>query len=166
MGALKLCGTQLTKEEFMSLIGWYYLHVNGDLIYKRETRGTAADIRESDLARGLWPVDPEDRAGAWKLLVEATAAGARRERIADLAAKWGCTDRDASNYADHVGFALFLDGDQWCATKQNFINVQESPVGFGPTAIDAAANLALALGYRPSKLWRAGFHDLVKSDQQ
>jgi hypothetical protein len=47
----------------MSIIGWYYLHENGSLIYKREIGGTAADIRESDLARGLWPLDPQDRAG-------------------------------------------------------------------------------------------------------
>lgn len=50
----------------MSIIGWYYLHQNSDLIYKHEFGGTAADIRESDFARGLWPMDPEDRAGAWR----------------------------------------------------------------------------------------------------
>ena len=33
--------------------GWYYLHTNGDLIYKRELGGTAADIRESDFAKQL-----------------------------------------------------------------------------------------------------------------
>jgi len=35
--------------------GYYYLHMNGDLIYKRETGDTAADIRESDFAVAMWP---------------------------------------------------------------------------------------------------------------
>lgn len=34
----------------MALDGWYYMHKNGDLIYKRDTAGMAADIRESDFA--------------------------------------------------------------------------------------------------------------------
>jgi hypothetical protein len=51
----------------MALQGWYYLHTNGSLIYKRELGGTAADIRESDFARAMWPLDPADRAGAWRI---------------------------------------------------------------------------------------------------
>jgi hypothetical protein len=43
--------------------GWYYLHTNGDLIYKRELGETAADIRESSFARarmGTW-ISGEER---------------------------------------------------------------------------------------------------------
>ena len=65
----------------MSIIGWYYLHTNGDLLYKRELEGTAADIRESSFAKMLWPVDSEDRAGAWRIVVEALACGANPERV-------------------------------------------------------------------------------------
>lgn len=142
--------------------GWYYLHVNGSLIYKREMGGTAADIRESDFARGLWPVDPSDRAGAWRIVVEGLAAGASRERVMELAARWKCDDEDAAVYAKHVGAQLYKDGDHWCATRRDFANLQESPAGFGPTCLEALAELAKALGYKPSKMWGATFADLLK----
>lgn len=107
--------------------GWYYLHENGELIYKRELGGTAADIRESDFARGMWPIDPTDREGAWTILVEGLAAGAKAERIKELANKWKCTDEDGLIYADRVGAKVQRDGDQWLATRSDFQNIQESP---------------------------------------
>ena len=59
----------------MAVIGYYYLHENGDLIYKPGP-DAVVDIRDSDLARGIWPLDQADRAGAWRIVVEAGAAGA------------------------------------------------------------------------------------------
>jgi hypothetical protein len=146
----------------MSIIGWYYLHANGDLIYKRDLDGTVADIRESDFARALWPMDPEDRAGAWRILVEASALKANPERVKALAEKWGCTDEDAKHYADHIGIDLFMDGNAWAATRKDFINLQESPAGFGATCLAAMTELCAELGYRGGKMWNATFHDLVK----
>lgn len=35
-----------------------------------------------------------------------------------------------------------LDGNQWCATNPDFINLQESPAGFGDTPMEAIAALA------------------------
>ena len=55
--------------------GWYYLHTNGDLIYKRDLPGTAADIRESPFAVMLWPIDRKDRATAWRELVKILTDG-------------------------------------------------------------------------------------------
>lgn len=141
--------------------GWYYLHTNGELLYKRELGGTAADIRESDFSRALWPLEPSDRAGAWRILVEGLAAGAKAERIKELAAKWGCDDQDAEVYASHVGCNVFRDGDQWCATGGDFLDLAQSPAGFGSTLLDAMSELAKALGYKPSKMWGATFHDLL-----
>jgi hypothetical protein len=65
----------------MSIEGWYYLHTNGELIYKRELGETAADIRESPFAKGLWPLDVSDRENAWRICVEGLAAGANRARV-------------------------------------------------------------------------------------
>lgn len=31
------------------------------------------------------------------------------------------------------GISLYLDGDQWCAVRSGFMNLQESPAGFGRT---------------------------------
>lgn len=145
----------------MSIQGYYYLHENGSLIYKRGV-DAAVDIRDSDLARGLWPLDPNDRAGAWRILVEAGSCGADQARIAELAALWGCTDEDAAHYAEYVGCRLYMDGDAWCATRSDFENLQESPAGFGSTALEALTALAKELGYQPSTMWGATFADLLR----
>ena len=145
----------------MSIAGWYYLHENGDLIYKSDYEGVAADIRDSSFAVGLWPCDPRDREGAWSILVEALASGANKERIEQLAEKWGCNDKDAPNYASRVKCTLTKDGSAWLATRYDFINLQESPSGFGDTALEAFAELAKDLGYKPATMWADSFKRLL-----
>ena len=140
--------------------GWYYLHENGSLIYKPGD-DAAGDIRDSDFARGMWPIDPEDRATAWRIVVEAGAAGADPERVAELASKWSCTDRDGGHYADRIGARVYMDGNAWCATRSDFENLQESPAGFGASVVEALTELARALNYSPSKMWGATFADLL-----
>ena len=137
----------------MALIGWYYLHVNGDLIYKQDFDGTVADLRESDFVRHLWPLDPEERAGAWNILVEAGALGAHAGRIAELARKWRVDDEDAPNYASYLGCVLKRDGSAWHAHRADFVNLQESPSGFGDTALQAFSELCKALGFHSAKMW-------------
>ncbi len=148
--------------------GWYYLHVNGSLIYKREwDGGTAADIRESDFAVMLWPFDHTDWAGAWRIVVEGLALGANPERVRELAEKWGCNDADAQEYAAYLGLVLKLDGDQWCAHRSDFVDLQNSPAGFGKTCLEAMAELAKELKLPPSKIgWASTFQDLVKVKPQ
>ncbi len=151
-----------------NIIGWYYLHQNRELLYKRELGGTAADIRESPFALAMWPLDPEDRESAWTILVEALALGADRTRVLELAKKWHCHDNalgsgDAAIYAKRVGARVFRDGNAWCATRQDFIDLQASPAGFGDTALEALAALCKALGLRPGKTWNAHFRDLLRA---
>ena len=141
------------------------MHKNGELIYTPELfGGTAADIRESDLATGLWPFLSGDREGAWNIVVEGLAGGANPKRVRELAEIWGCDDVDAQHYADRVGIALTRDGNVWCSHRADFINLQESPAGFGDTCLEAMAELAKALGYKPSKMWGAKFSDLATSN--
>lgn len=147
----------------MAIIGWYYLHQNGDLIYKRELGDTAADIRESDFARGLWPMDPNDRAGAWRICVEGLAAGARKERVMELAKLWQCDDEDAPHYAHHLGGEIYMDGNQWCVVGPGFRNLQQDCAGFGDTPVEAFAALAKAVGYTPSKMWGHTFKSLLEA---
>lgn len=54
-----------------------------------------------------------------------------------------------------------MDGNAWCAVAKNFINLQESPAGFGDTALDALASLCKKLGFRGGKMWNATFADLL-----
>lgn len=147
----------------MSIEGWYYLHTNGDLIFKKDYPGVAADIRESDFARMLWPMDPTDRFGAWRILIEASALDANKERIADLVTKWGCNDADADELAKRCGITIELDGNAWCATHAGFINLQESEAGFGENKLEAMADLAKHLGFSASKMWGPTFFDLLKA---
>lgn len=145
----------------MGTIGWYYLHTNNELIYKSDSEAIA-DIRESDFARAAWPIDPSDREGAWNLLVEALSLGAKKERVLELAKKWGCDNEDAESYAERVGVVLELDGNAWCAHRKDFENLQESPAGFGDTKLEAMAELCHTLEYKADKLgWGATFKDLL-----
>lgn len=38
-------------------------------------------------------------------------------------------------------YIVFMDGNQWCATTPEFVNLQESPAGFGDTPSAAIEKL-------------------------
>lgn len=40
---------------------------------------------------------------------------------------------------------VYADGNMWCAIPTNFINLQESPAGFGDTMIEAIEKLCEAM---------------------
>lgn len=145
----------------MNITGWYYLHTNGSLIYKNDP-DAIVDIRESDLCLSAWPVDPEDRLCAWNLLVEALSLGVDKSRIDELASKWFCDNEDAVEYASRVGAILGMDGNKFTATKADFINLQESPCGFGNSYLEAMADLCKQLGYKGGKMWNSTFGSLLK----
>lgn len=133
--------------------GFYYLHENGDLLFKRER----PEVEPGGFVRAVWPHDPRDRANAWLIAIEALALGARPARIQELATTWGLTDDDAQIFATRTHqFRLFRDGDQWTAAFHDFVNVQESQVGFGATCLEALAALARPglTGRTPERLRR------------
>lgn len=144
----------------MSIIGWYYLHENGELIYK-PSPDAIADIRDSSLAKCSWPIDPKNRQTAWDIVVESLALGANKERVKSLAEKWSCGDEDADFYAERVGASISVDGNQFCATALYFTNLQEHPAGFGDTKLEALADLANQLGLVGGHMWRSTFKYLL-----
>ena len=146
------------------IIGWYYLHSNGDLIYKRDLEGTVADLRESDFVKALWPFDPDDRAQAWNILIEALAAGANLRRIKELAEYWGCNNDDALNYAHYLHIKLCMDGKSYCAKQPNFIDLQASKAGFGASYLEALADLATNMDYKSSKMWGNTFKQICDKE--
>jgi hypothetical protein len=139
--------------------GWYYLHENKELIYKNNP-DAITDIRDSDLCHSAWPWDGS-RQSAWTILVEGLALGANPERIKELAGKWGCNDNDVINYAACIGVELGVDGNQKTATRKDFVNIQESSIGFGVTYLEAMAALCKDLGYTGGKMWNHTFESLV-----
>ena len=133
--------------------GYYYLHENGSLIYKPGSE-SVMDIRDSDFARALWPMDPSNRAGAWAILVEGAAAGASIEDVRRLAERWGCDDKDGLVYANVVGVSVApLDG--------GFSAAAGGLRAEGPSVLEALVGLARTLGYRPAKMWGQSFASLV-----
>jgi len=83
----------------MAIEGYCYLHTNGDLIFKRKMVVDGdPEYFDSDFVRAVWEVDPSERLGAWRLLVEATEMGANEARIKELAGRWSITMKDLPNY--------------------------------------------------------------------
>jgi hypothetical protein len=144
----------------MAIQGWYYLTKKGDLQHRSELGCTVADLRERNDVVGVWPFDPDNRKGVWLILVESLAGGAKKERVIDLADKWGCGNVDAAVFAGELCLNLSDDGNQKCATLHDFKNLQESPAGFGDTFLEAMAALCKDIGYKPSKMWGKGFEQL------
>ena len=76
--------------------GWYYLHTNGDLIYKRmEAR---PEEEPGGFVRKVWPMDPSNRLHAWRIAVEGLHLGARVERVKELMERWFLTVSDLPAY--------------------------------------------------------------------
>ena len=143
------------------ILGYYYLHENKELIYKPGS-DSIVDIRDSDLCHSAWPIDPTNRSHAWDILVEANALGANKNRIQELAEKWGCDNEDAEHYAKYIGIEIGMDGDAYFARRLDFVNQVESPIGFGESYLEAMSELAKELGYKGGKMWNATFKTLVK----
>lgn len=112
--------------------GYYYLHTDGNLIYKRDMPGITEDFEESDFVKAYWPIDPTNRLFAWNLLVGALAKGADKYKIRELATKWRCDNVDAKIYAHYAGYDLGYD-TEWSATKDDII-------GRGKTCLEAMAD--------------------------
>lgn len=145
----------------MSIVGWYYLHENGDLIYKPDA-DAISDIRDSDFSRCAWSVDPSNRKGAWEILIESLALGANPDRVVQLAEKWKCTDADAEIFAEVVGVIIVQDGNAWIAHRKDFIDLQSSPAGVGKNKLEAMANLAKDMGIQGGNFWRSTFSELLE----
>ena len=64
-------------------MSFYYLHTNGDLIWKK-----FEPEYDSPFVKKIWPCDVTDRMNAWKIVLEALALKAQHERIRQLCIKW------------------------------------------------------------------------------
>lgn len=144
-----------------NIIGWYYHHTNNELIFKRDSPGQDADIRESDFATSMWMWDGQ-RPTAWRILVEALSLGVDIRRIKELAELWDCDDADAVKYAEYAGIKLNKDGNMKTASRRDFVNLHDCPMGFGSTYLEAMAGLCKELGFKGGKMWNTTFEDLLK----
>jgi len=74
------------------MTGYYYLHTDGNLIFKRFCPDP------SDFVRKIWPVDISNRASAWKIILEALALKGNVNKIKELSEKWNCDLKDLVEY--------------------------------------------------------------------
>ena len=57
---------------------------------------------------------------------------------------WECYERRCDGpwiYRDNDNVRIFRDGNMWCAVFSDFVNLQESPAGFGKYPYRAALEL-------------------------
>lgn len=122
--------------------GFYYLHTNGDLIYKKNFSDSVwADLNESNFVVKFWPFT-KFRNNAWDIATQAKALGASENRVQELVEKWGLTDEDSEKYLELEGLQLTRDGDKWCVVrKEGFTNIQECNAGFGDDVVTAISQL-------------------------
>lgn len=141
------------------MLGYYYLHENGSLIFKNASY-PIEDMRDSDLVKSIWNIDTSDRESAWNLLVEAGSIGADKERINELADKWGCDNLDAKIYASRVGVALLKEDER------KYVASSQTKIGEGDSYLWAMIDLCKQLKYTGGKLnWHATFKGLLKNDR-
>lgn len=77
----------------MNPYGWYYLHKNGDLIFKKYRPED-----DSTFVQKIWPCVVENRETAWTIVIEAIAMGAKLRRIRELSKKWSLDTKDLREY--------------------------------------------------------------------
>lgn len=124
---------------------YYYLHNNGSLLFKPHAE--ERDFLESDLVKSFWPVDLEDRANAWTILVEGAALGAHRGRVNSLANDWGCDNVDAAVFAAACDCVLIRRSEDYAVAPRGGPDIG----GTGPDALWALVDLAIRLGVRSTK---------------
>lgn len=77
--------------------GYFYLHENMDLIYKRGA-DSIVDIQKSDFCLRAWAFDWQ-RKTAWRILIESHCLWALTSRVEKLAEDWWLDNDDALVYA-------------------------------------------------------------------
>jgi hypothetical protein len=79
-------------------IGFYYLHSNGNLIYKPSTVvDDDSHYFDSPFVKHVWRIDTKDRASAWRVVLEGPTMHCSIPRAKELAEKWGLTFEDSIN---------------------------------------------------------------------
>lgn len=126
---------------------FFYLHANGDLIYKSQAE--ERDFLESPFALAYWPVDTLNRANAWSILVEAGAMGATPEALQRLQAAWSCDDGDGLVFAGLCGLQLQINHSRGQCICD--IPGAVGAVVSGNSVLSALVELARFLGTRSAK---------------
>jgi hypothetical protein len=127
-------------------IGYYYLHTDGALLFKRELPGTHADLMESSFVKAFWSVDPSDRECAWRIILDSLALAAREDRVFPLADKWGCNAVDAEVLLGRLGLKSIYDAPFWLVVERDFVDSNGMPFGTNVNILRAIVDFAGKVG--------------------
>lgn len=128
--------------------GYYYMHENKNLIFKRYSPGITKDFESSNFVLKYWSIDTKKRETAWTFLIEAYCLGASRDDIRTLSSKWSINNEDAKSYADFIGIDLIMDNlGQYTSFKRPINKMDFKRPAYGSTALESMAELCLLLGY-------------------
>lgn len=75
--------------------GFYYLHTNGDLIFKPAIAVDSSEYFNSPFVKRVWPIDLKNRLCAWKIVFEALWLKCSIPRAKELVDKWGLDYKDS-----------------------------------------------------------------------
>lgn len=145
------------------LTGHFFLNTDGDVFYKSIISSEALKpYYDNPYIRAIWAFDPADPRKSANILVEALAAGADRNRVFELAKRWGRTDETMRQYAEGLDLIVEMDENAWCVKRKDFECLATDPAGFGHTVLEALAELAVQLGYEARKENIIPFEELCK----
>lgn len=90
-------GNELPEDNMeLEQAGFYYLHANGNLIFKpASVVNYDSDYFSSPFVRKVWRVNVKDRLCAWRIVLEALSMGCSIPRAKELSEKWGLTLDDS-----------------------------------------------------------------------
>lgn len=75
----------------------YYLHTNGDIIGKNPIVNEDGGYFDSPFVKHVWEIDTENRADAWRLILQALNLGCSIPRAKEMIDKWGLTYEDSKH---------------------------------------------------------------------
>lgn len=137
---------------------WMYLHVHGTLHFKQ---CYADELLDSPFVRCYWPCD-NSRQSLWQVAIESLAMGVSRAEVLRVLESNKFEIDDCVNYINFLNARLSKDGNQWCVTRGDFVNLEVSPSGFGDTPMDALADLLKNVGFKGRGMWCHDINSLVK----
>ena len=85
------------------ITGYYYLHTNGSLVYKPAIVVENDECYfDSDFVKYHWSFDKDNRADAWKIILQALYFDASIPEIKELIKKWNITPDDFKFYLGYL----------------------------------------------------------------
>lgn len=127
------------------ILGYYYLHVNGNLIWKRYIDDKQEEeIYNSDLVKKFWTIRENERESLWAVAIEAYCWGneVTAPQVEEFSIKHNLSNLDGEFFAERAGMYVAQSSDS--VYTVGFIgDIGATPqIGTGKNALKAFIDLA------------------------